>query len=110
MADLRPPLSHASSAFAVPATVTPVGFAPVQTTAIFLLGALAAGLTNEAPAAAALRDRLVVLPAAAVPSLEIGSRIDADAGEGVIRSWRVDRVLVGPPDERRVAVTPADFL
>jgi hypothetical protein len=108
MADLRPDLGPALTAFGVAATVTPAGGAPVAVTVIDAgrptppaVGSLGMG----AQSIVELR-KVVAVPRATVPTLPVGSIILADLDGTGAKAWRVDRHHEPPlPDEWRVYVS-----
>jgi hypothetical protein len=104
--DLRPPLDAALTAFGVPATVTPVGGAPVAVTVI-AAGRPAPPAAGDLGLAASLVDlrRVVAVPRALVPTLPVHSTILADLTGTGARAWHVDRVDDHAPDEFRVVVS-----
>lgn len=107
MANLMPPLGPALAAFGVPAIVTPLGGGPISTTAIRARGAAppSVGTLGMSAAAAVELRNFVSIPRAAVPQRpQPGSTLDADFGDG-LRTYRIDRVDDGLPDEWRVVIS-----
>lgn len=106
MLNLMPPLAAAHLCFAVPATVTPKGGAAVVTTALRFVDQHAPSvgdLTTSAAAMVDLRDT-ISLPRTALPTLAVGSLLEADFGDG-LRVYRIDRIDARYPDEWRVIVS-----
>lgn len=106
MSDLRPALTDALAAFALPATVTVPGAEPVTTMAIWLPPvAVESGgvlVSTDKPLA------ILALPRVDIPEVPRGTAIEAaETEDGEILSWVVEAVLATLPDELRVAVIPA---
>lgn len=107
-ADLRPPLDVIFAAFAMPATVTPLGGSPTPASvtwegvdtqlrirSAYLLGA--GDLSDLRPKVAIRRVE--------VSSLPIGSTIEgADHAGGTVKTWRVDEVYDTDPEIFRAVV------
>ena len=104
--NLIPPLATALDIFGVTATVTPLAGLPVTTTVARFRGAAppAPGTLGMSAAVAVNLQPVLSVSRADVPALPIGSTIVGDFGEGS-RTYRVDRIDDGFPDEWRVIVS-----
>lgn len=105
--DLRVPIEGALAAFGLPATVTPDGGSPVETTAIWLPYD-----TVESPPAGDFRRaeprRVLALPFEGLPQVPRGTIVTVEEFSGAgARDWRVDAANRVDHDHYRCIVLPA---
>lgn len=98
-----PPLECAHVLFAVEATVRLKSGSVIITTALRHAEPEAPAVGDLTSSAAAMVDlrHTVSIPRTDLPSLPVGSTVEADFGDG-LRTYRIDRVDDRVPDEWRV--------
>lgn len=103
--DLMPSIDAPHEIFGVEAIVTPRGGDPVETTVIEVpWDPPAVGDLMMSAASAVKLRRALSIRRSAVPALPLGSTVAANLGNGP-RTYRVDRIDDGIPDEWVVLVT-----